>query len=239
MEEETNWEGMGQRPWDKLVPEILELVFRHCSLQEKLSVIPSVCKSWVRVVGSPYFWQHIDIMKWSTDDNVDKEARIRMLSMLLTRNNSSSGLLKTLSICCNLKMPMSFIKDSIVIENASKLSNLRYLDVSYCHKIGAPALEAIGKQCKYLTGLRKAMMFRKDHGYYFDDEALAIAATMPKLKHLEIPRSWFTSMDPVFTIISCCTQLEFLDLKDELGQEREIQVSKTTMHECCSSALLA
>ncbi|KAL5582596.1 hypothetical protein UlMin_015038 [Ulmus minor] len=193
------------RPWDNLLPEILEQIFGRCSLQDKFCVIPSVCKSWKRVLTGPSCWQEIDILKWSTD--VDNGDRICMLYFLLMRN---SGLLKTLSICCTLKMPMSFLSDSIVIENASKLSNLRFLDVSYCSSIGAPALEAIGKHCKHLTGLRRTC--EKIRGKYFDEEAFAIAATMPNLKRLEIPKLVYLTATPVLTILSCCTHLEFLDV---------------------------
>ncbi|KAL5582621.1 hypothetical protein UlMin_015063 [Ulmus minor] len=104
------------------------------------------------------------------------------------------------------------MKDSIVIKNASKLSNLRFLDLSLCLYIGAPALEAIGKHCKYLTGLCRMLDFAMKGDYCFDDEAFAIAATMPNLESLEIPKLWFTTYELVFTILASCTHLKFLDV---------------------------
>ncbi|KAE8720591.1 DNAJ heat shock family protein [Hibiscus syriacus] len=45
------------------------------------------------------------------------------------------------------RLPRSEISDSIVEQFAGRLSSVTFLDVSYCRNIGAPALEAIGKNC--------------------------------------------------------------------------------------------
>lgn len=111
-----------------------------------------------------------------------------------------------------MKLPRSEISDSIVEQVAPRLSTLSYLDVSYCRKIGAPALEAIGKHCKLLTGLGRAvdpLIFYKGSQ---DDEAFAIAATMPKLKHLEIS-CLRVSTEGVFKILTSCPELELLDIR--------------------------
>lgn len=88
MEEDCNL-----RRWDELIPETLELIFRNLSLQDKLTVIPGVCKSWRRVVTEPYCWQEIEIE--GLNRHGLPETPHRLLQMLLTR---SSGLLHTLSI---------------------------------------------------------------------------------------------------------------------------------------------
>ncbi|CAL9753171.1 unnamed protein product, partial [Musa acuminata subsp. burmannicoides] len=58
-------EGSEVRAWEELIPDALSLIFRNLSLQEILTVIPRVCKSWERVVSGPYCWQEIDIEEWS------------------------------------------------------------------------------------------------------------------------------------------------------------------------------
>lgn len=81
------------RNWDELIPDALGLIFKHLSLQEVLTVIPRVCKSWGKAVSGPYCWQEIDIEEWSNrcqPDHID-----RMLQMLITR---SSGSLRKLCV---------------------------------------------------------------------------------------------------------------------------------------------
>ncbi|KAE8659275.1 Detected protein of unknown function [Hibiscus syriacus] len=53
------------RNWDELIPDALGLIFSNLSLQEVLTVIPGVSKSWRKVVTGPYCWQEIDIEEWS------------------------------------------------------------------------------------------------------------------------------------------------------------------------------
>lgn len=88
-------EGSDSRRWDELIPDALGLIFSNLSLQEILTVIPRVCKSWGRVVMGPYCWQEIDIEEWSLrcqPDHLD-----RMLQMLITR---SCGSLRKLCVSC-------------------------------------------------------------------------------------------------------------------------------------------
>lgn len=81
------------RQWDDLIPDALGLIFKHLPIQEILTVVPRVCKSWGRTVSGPYCWQEIDIEQWSR--HRQPETLHRMLQMLMTR---SSGVLRKLSI---------------------------------------------------------------------------------------------------------------------------------------------
>ncbi|OVA07940.1 hypothetical protein BVC80_8733g7 [Macleaya cordata] len=224
--EEDQMEGGEFRCWDELIPDALGLIFSNLTLQEILTVIPRVCKSWGKAVAGPYCWQEIDIEEWSrrcSPENLD-----RMLQMLITRSCGSvrklcvSGLPNDpiLSFIANhagslqtLRLPGSEISDSIVEQVAGRLSSITFLDLSYCRKIGAPALEAIGKHCKLLVGLKRVMhpleIADKDCQ---DDEAHAIATTMPKLKHLEMAYLLLTT-GGVLEILSNCKDLEFLDVR--------------------------
>ncbi|KAG9451465.1 hypothetical protein H6P81_011430 [Aristolochia fimbriata] len=214
------------RSWDELIPDALGLIFSNLSLQEILTVIPRVCKSWGRAVSGPYCWQEIDIEEWSRRSN--SEQLDRMLQMLITR---SSGSLRKLCITGlsndttftfiadnagslqSLRLPRSEIGDSIVEQVAAKLSNITVLDVSSCSKIGARGLESFGKNCKSLVELRRAMHpLEVADKVCQDDEAHAIASTMPKLKHLEIAYL-LLSTTAVCEILSNCRELEFLDVR--------------------------
>ncbi|XVF39547.1 hypothetical protein PTKIN_Ptkin01aG0043000 [Pterospermum kingtungense] len=112
-----------------------------------------------------------------------------------------------------LRLPRSEMSDSIVEQTAGRLSTITFLDLSYCGKIGARALEAIGKHCKHLVSLCRNMHPLDAAGKSpQDDEANAIAATMPRLKRLEMAYNLITT-GSVLNILSCCPQLEFMDLR--------------------------
>ncbi|XP_048335284.1 F-box protein FBW2 isoform X3 [Ziziphus jujuba] len=204
MEEDSEF-----RQWDDLIPDALGLIFRHLPLQEILTVIPRVCKSWGRAVTGPYCWQEIDIEQWSRHRR--PEILHRMLEMLITR---SAGALRKLCVSGlpndqalpliadhyivfllsilvasakslqTLRLPRSEVNDPIMEQIAARLSTLTFLDVSYCRNIGAPALEAI----------------------------VAIADTMPKLKHLEIAYLLIYT-EAVLKIIMSCPDLQLLDVR--------------------------
>ncbi|XP_042404939.1 F-box protein FBW2-like [Zingiber officinale] len=150
-------EGSDARAWEELIPDALGLIFRNLPPQEILTVIPRVCKSWSRVVLGPYCWQEIDIDEWS--QHCKPEQLDKMLHMLIDR---SCGSFRRLSVSGlhtesmftliadhvgslqRLELPRSEMNDAIVKLVAPRLCNLTYLDVSYCSKIGACAIEAFG-----------------------------------------------------------------------------------------------
>ncbi|MCE3215984.1 hypothetical protein HAX54_004288 [Datura stramonium] len=134
------------RQWDELIPDALGLIFRNLSLQEVLTIVPRVCKSWEKARG-PYCWQEIDIEEWSKNhcpDNLD-----RMLQLLITR--SCGSLLAVVT------------------------------------KLEPELLEAIGSTVNVsLVCVEQCILLRLAGKLSQDDEALAIASTMPNLKQLEI-----------------------------------------------------
>ncbi|CAK9174451.1 unnamed protein product [Ilex paraguariensis] len=219
-------EGSDLRQWDELIPDALGLIFNNLSFQEVLTVVPRVCKSWGKAVAGPYCWQEIDIEEWS--NHSEPENIHQMLRMLIMRSAGSlrklcvSGLLddnvfsfiaENAHSLHTLKLPRSGIGNSVVEQVAGKLCTITFLDLSYCGKIGARGLEAIGKNCKSLAGLRRNMHpLDLDGKISQNDEALAIAATMPKLKHLEMAYLLIDTTSAL-EIICNCPELEFLDLR--------------------------
>nr|GMD17503.1 F-box protein FBW2-like [Ipomoea batatas] len=219
-------EGCDVRRWDELLPDTLGLVFKNLSLQEVLTVVPRVCKSWQIAVLGPYCWQEIDIEEWSR--NCWPEKIDRMLQLLIKRSCGSlrklcvSGVPNDSSFMFiannakslqTLRLPKSEISDSIVEQVAGMFKNITFLDISYCTQMGARALEAIGTQCKFLTGLRRTMHPLQVIGKVSqDNEASAIASTMPKLKQLEIAYMLVGTMS-ILEILESCGHLELLDVR--------------------------
>lgn len=221
MEEDSEF-----RKWDELIPDALGLIFRNLSLHEVLMVVPRVCKSWRRVVMGPYCYQEINIEEWSR--NRKPEVIDRMLLLLISRSSGSlrklcvSGLTSDQSIWFianhaqslqTLRLPRCEIHDSTMVDIAGKFSTITVLDLSYCINIGARALEAIGSHCKSLTKLRRIMHpLEVVAKLSQDDEALAIATSMPGLKHLEIAYLLVDTLS-IIEIVKNCKQLEFLDIR--------------------------
>lgn len=52
--------------WDELIPDALGLIFINLSFEERVTLIPRVCKSWAKAVTEPYCWQEIDVEEWSS-----------------------------------------------------------------------------------------------------------------------------------------------------------------------------
>ncbi|KAK6150393.1 hypothetical protein DH2020_015325 [Rehmannia glutinosa] len=203
------------RKWDELIPDALGLIFKNLSLLEVLTVVPRVCKSWGKAVMGPYCWQEIDIEEWSR--SCKPEVVDRMLRLLITRSCGSlrkltvSGLANDQSLLFIANQ--SEINDSIIGKAAGMLSTLTFLDLSYCIKIGAQGLETIGKACKSLTTLRRIMHpLEVIDKLSQNDEAVAIAATMPRLKHLEIAYL-LVDTSSIIEILQNCKHLELLDVR--------------------------
>uniref|UniRef100_A0A2P2JVH2 F-box protein FBW2 n=2 Tax=Rhizophora mucronata TaxID=61149 RepID=A0A2P2JVH2_RHIMU len=218
--------GSEHRHWDDLIPDALGLIFSNVSLQDKLTVVPRVCKAWNRAVAGPFCWQEIDIEEWSK--HCRPEQQDRMLRMLITR---SYGSLRKLCVSSlhndtifsfiaehagslhTLRLPRSDMSNSIVEQIAGKLSTITFLDLSYCSKISGAALLAIGEHCKLLVGLSRNMHpWDTAEKVTQDDEAYAIADRMPKLKHLEVAYL-LMSTRAALEILSGCPDLEYVDLR--------------------------
>lgn len=214
------------RAWDELIPDALGLIFRNLYLEEILTVVPRVCKAWSRAVNGPYCWREIDIEEWSR--YVQPEQIDAMLRLLVRRSCGSfrrlvvSGLPNDSLFCFiaehsaslrSLELPWSEITDPVVEQVAGKLSSITFLDISSCKHIGARAIMSFGKHCNSLVGLRRTMPpaeFAESERR--DDEAFAIALTMPKLRRLELSYLRLATQG-VLQILSHCPDLEFLDVR--------------------------
>ncbi|KAJ3695832.1 hypothetical protein LUZ60_001209 [Juncus effusus] len=214
------------RPWSDLIPDALGLIFRHLSLQDRLTVVPLVCKSWGRVVSGPYSWQEIDIEEWSkqcTPAQLDRmlELLFSFASGTFTRlcvsNLPSDSLFSSIvnhgGALKTLELPRSEITDATVEQLAPRLSALTFLDLSYCTKIGPRAIEAFGRSCKALSGLRRRMYpLAVADKQSQDEEARAIAKSMPRLRRLETAYL-LLSTSGVVEVLSACKELEYLDVR--------------------------
>lgn len=213
------------RRWDELLPDALGQIFHNLSLEEILTVVPRVCKSWAKVVNGPYCWQEIDIEDWS---NLAKPQDVdRMLQMLITfscgslqklcvsnvSSESFTYIVENAPALKSLLLPRNDMIDTIVEQVAPKLTAITSLNLSYSRKLGVRALESIGKHCKSLTwfhwNIHPAEMHDRTS---LEDEAHVIAMSMPNLKHLGIAYL-LVNTGSVLEILYNCPFLECLDLR--------------------------
>nr|ACL53531.1 unknown [Zea mays] len=229
-------DGKEYRCWEELLPDALGLIFRNLPLQEVLTVLPRVCKSWGRVVAGPYCWQEIDIEEWSQQQSKPEQIG-RMVELLVGRSGGSCRRISVSGLPCDplfsfiadnaralgtLEIPRSEISDSVVEAVAPRLSNVTFLDISSCTKIGARALEAFGRHCRSLVGLRRVMHpIDLADKVCQHDEAHAIARSMPRLRHLEMGYM-LVATEAVLEILEQCSELKFLDLRGCWAVERPV-----------------
>jgi|SRR5687768_3527133 hypothetical protein len=101
-------DGKEYRCWEELLPDALGLIFRNLPLQEVLTVLPRVCKSWGRVVAGPYCWQEIDIEEWSQQQGKPEQIA-RMVELLVGRSAGSCRRISVSGLPCDPRF--SFIGD--------------------------------------------------------------------------------------------------------------------------------
>lgn len=103
------------------------------------------------------------------------------------------------------------ITEKGLIEVIEKLPLLEDLEIS-SGNLSKDSIEVIGRCCPLLKSLKYSRAFRS-YVKCDDDEAFAIAKTMPGLCHLNISGNELTNVGLV-AILDGCPPLESLDLRD-------------------------
>ncbi|XP_062109505.1 F-box protein FBW2-like [Humulus lupulus] len=209
-----------------MIAEALVLIFNKLSIFDKICMVSLVCKSWHRVVTCSDCWQDIDFE--GIEDHYNNDLK-PILKALLRKNSDHLR-----SLCAKnfvddelfslfadhaqsvrtLKLSCCSIRSSTIETAAEKLSTVTHLDISFnCYHISASAIKAIGYHCKHLLTFNMNVSSDiVDIEPPLDEQAFAIASTMPKLKHLEVSYVHIGS-EGLLKILSCCTELEFLNIR--------------------------
>ncbi|EFJ20282.1 hypothetical protein SELMODRAFT_35457, partial [Selaginella moellendorffii] len=215
--------------WSEMLPEALARIFAVLPLEERMRSVPVVCKAWRKAAMDPTCWRVVDLHEWSR--LMPWEVIHRMVQLVVER---SGGGLEELSVCrlANdepvdyiakrghglkvLRIPFCQVTDGCIANIAPSLSRITHLDISGCTAISKTALAQIGRSCKSLARLDRNMSFFFQTNNLvaeeYDDEALAIAAHMPLLRHLELCYGSLTNSG-LAAILDKCKSLDFLDLR--------------------------
>ncbi|RLM73409.1 hypothetical protein C2845_PM15G09910 [Panicum miliaceum] len=116
-----------------------------------------------------------------------------------------------------LQIPMSEITDQTLQKHAEFLPALKVLDVSNCLNIMFRGIEELGRHCRLLIQLKRNMpppeppQGNNTAARVVEEEALAVANTMPMLQQLELAYGLFSDL-ALNTILNKCPLLRALDI---------------------------
>lgn len=152
------------------------------------------------------------------------------LTQLRIRHCSDRSLALVALRCPNIEVLSIRSCPRVTDDSMSKIAlsckKLRELDISYCYEITHESLVLIGRNCSNLKVLKRNFMNWLDPSQHQgivpneylnacpqdgDDEAVAIANSMPGLEHLEIRFSKLSAKG-LNSISQGCPSLEFLDV---------------------------
>ncbi|XP_010431264.1 PREDICTED: putative F-box/LRR-repeat protein 9 [Camelina sativa] len=210
----------GYRNWAELPPELTSSILIRISPIEILQNAQKVCRSWRRVCIDPSMWRKIDLRNLDglvydletmcrhavdlsqgglLEINIDDYTTTSLLTYIADR---SSDLRSLGFVECGPVMSRG------VIEAVMKLSMLEELQISY-ESIREQDLKLVGQSCPNLRTLKLYCMDNSE--YCCDKVALAIAETMPGLRHLWLFRNGLSDTG-LNAILECCPNLNVLDL---------------------------
>ncbi|CAN8237903.1 unnamed protein product [Cochlearia groenlandica] len=237
-------EGDCRNSWAELPPELTSSILHRLGAIEILENAQKVCRSWRRVCKDPSMWRKIDMHNLGDLGSMDYDLEIMCRHAI---DRSQGGLVEIdlwyfgtdqlinyiadrSSNLKRLKLVMCYpITCEGLMKAVAKLPLLEDLEVSYC-SVSGESLRVVGQSCPNLKMLKvNRVGFRcrpyeseddalaiaetmPSHPYESDDDALAIAETMPRLRHLQIFGNRLTDVG-LKAILDNCTSLEHLDLR--------------------------
>ncbi|KAL4387115.1 hypothetical protein GQ457_09G026520 [Hibiscus cannabinus] len=214
------------RNWLELPPEVTASILSRLGAIEILNSVQKVCSQWRNIFKDPSMWRSIDMRNLGNLHDMDYDlekmcvhAVDRSCGHLLDINIEYFGtdelLLYISERSVNLRRLRLFscydISDEGLSEVALKLPFLEELEIFIC-PISKHAVETIGRSCPLLKSFKLNLKQCKSFHYVSDDEALAIAQTMPELRRLELLGNGLTNKG-LQAILDGCPHLEYLDLR--------------------------
>ncbi|XP_010422439.1 PREDICTED: putative F-box/LRR-repeat protein 9 [Camelina sativa] len=212
--------GEFRRNWAELPPEMTLSILIRLSPIELLQNAQRVCRSWRRVCVDPSMWRKIDLRNLDglvydletmcrhavdlsqgglLEINIDHYTTTSLLTYIAER---SSDLRSLGFVECGPVVSRG------VIEAVMKLPMLEELDISY-DSIREQDLILVGQSCPSLRTLKLNCAGNSE--YCCDKVALAIAETMPCLRHLRLFRNGLSDTG-LNAILECCPHLKVLEL---------------------------
>ncbi|XAR59375.1 hypothetical protein NMG60_11015197 [Bertholletia excelsa] len=222
--------GIGEanetRNWLELPRDVTAIILHKVGAIDMLENVQKVCKTWRDICKDPAMWRSIDMFNpgdlWDMPYDPEKMCRHaidRSCGQLVDINIEYFGTddllhyitertsqLRRLQLVCCYK-----ISDEALSEAAKKLPMLEDLHI-YHGSLSKESLETVGRCCPQLKSLKFNMHLSRAPHMESDDEAIAIAETMPGLRNLQLFGNQMTN-DGLKAILDGCPHLESLDLR--------------------------
>ncbi|KAB1222723.1 F-box protein SKIP19 [Morella rubra] len=213
--------------WLELPRDVTASILLKLGAIEILTSAQKVCSLWRNICKDPSMWRAVDMRNLGDFDiNIDYDLE-KMCQHAVDRSGGelvdiniehfgTDELLKYITESSSklrrLRLVSCYsISDKGLSEAAGKLPLLEELDISYC-SLSKESLEAVGRCCPLLKSLKF-----NNHGYRrprieCDEDALAIAESMPELRHLQLFGNKLTN-DGLLAVLGGCPKIESLDLR--------------------------
>ncbi|KAI8524600.1 hypothetical protein RHMOL_Rhmol13G0161700 [Rhododendron molle] len=222
-------EAIDARNWAELPRDVTAMILKTVGVMDLLQSAQKVCMAWRSVSKDPDMWRSIHMSGYFGEDMWD-EMGYDVEKMATHAIDRSCGQLVEFSIKgfgsdelldyigerasqlrrLQIIYPWS-ISDDGLSETAKKLPLLEELHI-YSGLLSKDALLNVGRCCPHLKSLKFNSRGSRAPYMEYDDEALAIAETMPGLHHLQLLGNNLTD-DGLKAILDGCPNLESLDLR--------------------------
>ncbi|XP_010467526.1 PREDICTED: putative F-box/LRR-repeat protein 23 [Camelina sativa] len=216
------------RSWADLPSDLTSSILIRLGVIDILENAQKVCRSWRRVCKDPSMWRKIDmgnlipkIIYCKCDDLgimcrhavdrsqgglVEIDIKYFCTDKLLNYIAHSSSNLRSLRL-----VECYTIKNDGFVDAVVKHPLLEYLEVTHLPLTGE-SLKIAGQSCPNLKTLKlNGSTWKRILINGFDNNALAIAESMPKLRHLELLGNSLTNTG-LNAILDSCPHLEHLDI---------------------------
>ncbi|XP_057432123.1 F-box protein SKIP19-like [Lotus japonicus] len=208
--------------WLELPREVTTNILHKLGPFEILDSASLVCPLWWKICMDPLMWRTIDM---TNPPLYPHDKLVRFCRRPIKRSCGhledisiddfcTNKILKDIANCGSHVRRMRLLKceemsDKGLIAVVKKLPILEEFEISF-GDVSKYTLELTGKCCSHL----KVLKFNKkeDKEYKCDDEAFAIAKTMPGLRHLQLLGNRLTDKG-LLAILDGCPRLESLDLR--------------------------
>ncbi|XP_074267732.1 F-box protein SKIP19-like [Silene latifolia] len=226
--------SQNQRNWLKLPQPVILTILKKLEAFEVLESAQFVCKMWYILCKQPSIWQTIRIsdpeqlISRIRHEKKNYNKRTEMMFSAVRRSDgglidldiegfcspeflsyvaSWSSQLKRLRLACCLNISCDAVKEAL-----EKLSSLQELELTICPFYGLDTKPIILSCPSLITTFKFNKKGSKDPQLASDSDALAIAGSMPKLRHLQLIGNNMTNVG-LTAILDSCPFLQSLDLR--------------------------
>ncbi|KAJ9566033.1 hypothetical protein OSB04_001999 [Centaurea solstitialis] len=207
--------------WLEMPDEIMGgMILQRLGALEILKNAQMVCRNWRRICKDPAMWKVIEINsyypvsdKFYVIEKLIKQAVHRSCGQLIDISIwrfCTDDLLDYICRCSSkltsLRLTACYLITGCGLTNTLKrLPQLETLELSYIN-VGSKEIEVIGHICPQLKSFTLKRNFMECEG-----DLLAIANSMPTLRHLKLDGCTIDHDDEVQDILNNCPHLESLD----------------------------